>query len=276
MFGFQRVHDLAWAAGDARARGFLLGATAGRTTLNGEGLQHQDGHSHIFAQTIPNCKSYDPCFGYELSVIMNEGIKEMYINNKDVYYYLTLMNENYIHPARPKSATTDAILQGAYIFKKVTKPNVRILASGVTLRFAIEAGIALKDLGINAEIWSVTSFNELTRGGMSADRAKTHLMETENSYVEKCFGQEMPTVAVSEYQRTYTEQIRKWVNGNYTCLGTDGFGRSDTRDKLRSFFEINKEHIVYTILISLNKIKQAEQFAKKEKMDLNTEDPWKL
>ncbi len=276
MFGFQRVHDLAWAAGDARARGFLLGATSGRTTLNGEGLQHQDGHSHIFAQTIPNCKSYDPCFGYELSTIIDEGIKEMYLKNIDVYYYITLMNENYIHPARPKAATKDAILQGAYLFKKDSEPDIRILASGVTLRFAIEASSILEELGVKTEIWSITSFNELTRGGISVDRAKNHLASSEDSYVEKCFAQEMPTVAVSEYQRSYSEQIRKWVNGKYTCLGTDGFGRSDTREKLRSFFEIDKEHIVYTSLISLNKTKEAIQFAKTRKMDFKTEDPWKL
>jgi len=276
MFGFQRVHDLAWAAGDARARGFLLGATSGRTTLNGEGLQHQDGHSHIFAQTIPNCKSYDPCFSYELSTIIDEGIKEMYLDNKDVYYYITLMNENYIHPARPKTATKDAILKGAYLFKTDSKPDIRILASGVTLRFAIEASSTLEELGVKTEIWSVTSFNELTRGGISVDRAKNHLVNCEDAYVEKCFGQAMPTVAVSEYQRSYAEQIRKWVSGKYTCLGTDGFGRSDTREKLRSFFEIDKDHIVYTSLISLNKTKEAKQFAKTRKMDFKTEDPWKL
>ena len=276
MFGFQRVHDLAWAAGDARARGFLLGATSGRTTLNGEGLQHQDGHSHIFAQTIPNCKSYDPCFSYELSTIIDEGIKEMYLDNKDVYYYITLMNENYIHPARPKTATKDAILKGAYLFKTDSKPDIRILASGVTLRFAIEASTTLEELGVKTEIWSVTSFNELTRGGISVDRAKNHLVSCEDAYVEKCFGQAMPTVAVSEYQRSYAEQIRKWVSGKYTCLGTDGFGRSDTREKLRSFFEIDKDHIVYTSLISLNKTREAKQFAKTRKMDFKTEDPWKL
>ena len=275
MFGFQRVHDLAWAAGDARAKGFLLGATSGRTTLNGEGLQHQDGHSHIFAQTIPNCKSYDPCFGYELSSIIEEGVIEMYQKNKDVYYYLTLMNENYKHIARPKNATNYAIINGGYLLKKASKPKLRILASGVTLRFAIEASDKLQEMNINSEVWSITSFNELTRGGISADRAENHIEKGEASYVENCFSQPLPTIAVSEYQRSYPEQIRKWVNGKYTCLGTDGFGRSDTRERLRSFFEINSDHIVFNALVSLDKLKEAKSFAKTNNLVFEKEDPWK-
>ena len=164
MFGFQRIHDLAWAAGDARARGFLLGATSGRTTLNGEGLQHQDGHSHLLAQTIPNCKSYDPCFDYELATIIKHGIDDMYVKNNDNYYYLTLMNENYAHPERPKNLKDSEIIQGAYLFNQEKKADVRLLASGLTLRFAIEAAEKLLDFGIKSDIWSITSFNELARG----------------------------------------------------------------------------------------------------------------
>ena len=171
MFGFQRIHDLAWAAGDSRAKGFLLGATAGRTTLNGEGLQHQDGHSHIFASTIPNCRSYDPCFSYELATIVKEGIHDMYNLNNDRYYYLTLMNENYLHPEKPAHVSDSMIMKGAYCFMKNNCPHVRILASGLTLNFAIEAEKILKDYDINVEIWSVTSFNELYKDAIEVERS---------------------------------------------------------------------------------------------------------
>ena len=253
MFGFQRIHDLAWAAGDSRARGFLLGATSGRTTLNGEGLQHQDGHSHIFAQTIPNCKSYDPCFDYEIATIIKCGIQDMYFKNNDYFYYLTLMNENYSHPSRPKTATDQAIISGAYIFKKTTKPDIRLLASGVTLRFAEKALKILKSYELNCELWSITSFNELSREGLSSERKQLNGGKSDKSYVEKCFEKDIPTIAVSEYQRLYPEQIRRWIKGKYLCLGTDGFGRSDTREKLREFFEIDQNHIVYYALIIANK-----------------------
>ena len=273
MFGFQRVHDLAWAAGDARARGFLLGATAGRTTLNGEGLQHQDGHSHLLAQTIPNCKSYDPCFDYELAAIIKNGIHDMYVENNDNYYYLTLMNENYMHPERPKNLKDSEIIQGAYLFQKEVKPDVRLLASGVTLRFTIEASKKLMDFGIKANIWSITSFNELARGGILSDQKKMTDINSE-SYVENCFKTEVPTVAVSEYQKLYAEQIRKWVNGNYICLGTDGFGRSDTREKLREFFEIDSNHIAYNALIACGLNKEAKKFMTKYKLKLNKKNPY--
>ena len=276
MFGFQRIHDLAWAAGDSRARGFLLGATSGRTTLNGEGLQHQDGHSHIFAQTIPNCKSYDPCFDYELATIIKCGMDDMYVKNNDNFYYLTLMNENYLHPSRPKAATDQAILNGAYIFKKTTKPNVRLLASGVTLRFAEKAAKILKSFDVNCDLWSITSFNELAREGLSSERKELNGKKSEKPYVEKCFEKEIPTLAVSEYQRLYAEQIRRWVNGRYVCLGTDGFGRSDSREKLRDFFEIDHTHIVYYALIIANKNKEAIQFADENKLDLKRENPWQI
>ena len=273
MFGFQRVHDLAWAAGDARARGFLLGATSGRTTLNGEGLQHQDGHSHLLAQTIPNCKSYDPCFDYELATIIKNGIDDMYVKNNDNYYYLTLMNENYLHPERPKSLKDSEIMQGAYLFKSEKKADVRLLASGPTLRFAIEAAEKLLDFGVKADIWSITSFNELARGGIVSDQ-QNKIGNDNKSYVESCFADNMPTVAVSEYQKLYSEQIRKWVNGNYICLGTDGFGRSDTREKLREFFEIDANHVAYSALIVSGLNDQAKKFKKRYKLKLNQNNPF--
>tara|TARA_X000000950_G_scaffold14564_1_gene15736 strand:+ start:6137 stop:8749 length:2613 start_codon:yes stop_codon:yes gene_type:complete len=273
MFGFQRVHDLAWAAGDARAKGFLLGATSGRTTLNGEGLQHQDGHSHLLAQTIPNCKSYDPCFDYELAAIIKNGIDDMYVKNNDNYYYLTLMNENYTHPEKPKNLKDSEIMQGGYLFKKEKKANVRLLASGLTVRFAIEAAKKLSDFGVKADIWSITSFNELARGGIVSDQQKMSGNESK-SYVESCFEFEMPTIAVSEYQKLYAEQIRKWVNGNYICLGTDGFGRSDTRQKLREFFEIDANHIAYNALIACDLIDEANKLKNKYKLKLNKNNPY--
>tara|TARA_Y100000022_G_scaffold66_1_gene54 strand:+ start:103 stop:2712 length:2610 start_codon:yes stop_codon:yes gene_type:complete len=275
MFGFQRVHDLAWAAGDARARGFLLGATSGRTTLNGEGLQHQDGHSHLLAQTIPNCRSYDPCFDYELATIIKNGIDDMYVKNNDNYYYLTLMNENYIHPERPKKLKDSEIMRGAYPLKKEKNTNLRLLASGITLRFALEASEKLIDYGIKADVWSITSFNELARGGIEADQESIDGLSNKKSYVEKCFEDDMPTVAVSEYQKLYSEQIRKWVNGNYICLGTDGYGRSDTREKLREFFEIDSNHIAYNALLASKLFKEAEKFKKKYKIKLNSVSPYK-
>ena len=273
MFGFQRVHDLAWAAGDARARGFLLGATSGRTTLNGEGLQHQDGHSHLLAQTIPNCKSYDPCFDYELATIIKHGIDDMYTKNNDNYYYLTLMNENYLHPERPKNLKDSEIMQGAYLFKTEKEADVRLLASGLTLRFAIEAADKLLEFGIKADIWSVTSFNELARGGIVSDQQNMSGNKS-ISYVENCFASAMPTVAVSEYQKLYSEQIRKWVNGNYICLGTDGFGRSDTREKLREFFEIDANHIAYNALIACGLKDEANTFKNKYKVKINENNPF--
>ena len=274
MFGFQRIHDLAWAAGDSRAKGFLLGATSGRTTLNGEGLQHQDGHSHILASTIPNCRSYDPCFSYEVSSIIDEGIDDMYVKGNDRFYYLTLMNENYSHPKRPKSATTENIIKGAYKYLENKDPSLRILASGVTLNFAIDAEKELKKLGISTEIWSITSFNELYKDGIEVERLNRYENKKGVSYVESCFSECLPTVAVSEYVRAYTNQIRQWVNGDYVTLGTDGFGRSDTREELRNYFEISKDHIVINALIVSGNKDKAEKYIKDKKIDLNTKAPW--
>ena len=200
----------------------------------------------------------------------------MYVKNNDNFYYLTLMNENYLHPSRPKTATDQAILNGAYLFKKTTKPNVRLLASGVTLRFAEKAAKILKSFDVNCDLWSITSFNELAREGLSSERKELNGEKSEKAYVEKCFEKEIPTLAVSEYQRLYAEQIRRWVNGKYICLGTDGFGRSDTREKLRDFFEIDHTHIVYYALIIANKNKEAIQFANENKLDLKRENPWQI
>ena len=275
MFGFQRIHDLAWAAGDSRAKGFLLGATSGRTTLNGEGLQHQDGHSHLFASTIPNCKSYDPCYSYELAAIISSGIKEMYEDNKDIYYYITLMNENYSHPEKPKGLSDIEILNGAYCLEKSKKPALRILASGLTLNFALAAKKILEEFGLEIDVWSITSFNELYKGGIEGERNKRLKISDELSYVESCFKENIPTIAVSDYQRAYSNQIRQWVSGEYVVLGTDGYGRSDTREKLREFFEINEEHIVYNALLLLKMSDDAKNFRKQRNLNIRKLPPWK-
>jgi len=257
MFGFQRVGDLAWAAGDMRSRGFLVGGTAGRTTLNGEGLQHEDGHSHIIASTIPNCISYDPTFAYELAVIVHHGLKRMYVDREDVFFYLTVMNENYPHPEMPKGAEK-GIIKGMYLFRdggKSKGPRIQLLGSGTILREAIAAADLLqKDYGVSADIWSVTSFNELRREGL--DTARWNMLHpTEKprlSHVEQCLkDRQGPVVAVSDYMKIFADQIRPFVPGRYTVLGTDGFGRSDTREKLRGFFEVDRQHIAVAALKAL-------------------------
>ena len=256
MFGFQRIGDLAWAAGDSRARGFLLGATAGRTTLNGEGLQHEDGHSHILASTIPNCVSYDPCFAYELAVIMQDGLKRMVEQQQDVFYYITVMNENYTHPEMPKGAE-DGIIKGMYPLRtaKAKGPKVQLMGSGVILREVIAAAELLeKDWGVSAGIWSVTSFNELRREGLDAHR--WNMLHPEDqprlSYVEQCLAKsEGPVIASTDYMKTFADQIRAFVPQRYVVLGTDGFGRSDSREALRSFFEVDRHYIVLAALKAL-------------------------
>jgi pyruvate dehydrogenase E1 component len=256
MFGFQRIGDLAWAAGDSRARGFLLGATAGRTTLNGEGLQHEDGHSHILASTIPNCVSYDPCFAYELAVIMQDGLKRMVEQQQDVFYYITVMNENYTHPEMPKGAET-GIIKGMYPLRasKAKGPRVQLMGSGVILREVIAAAEMLQqDWGVAADIWSVTSFNELRREGLDAHR--WNMLHPEDkprqSYVEQCLQKaEGPVIASTDYMKTFADQIRAFVPQRYVVLGTDGFGRSDSREALRSFFEVDRHYIVLAALKAL-------------------------
>jgi pyruvate dehydrogenase E1 component len=259
MFGFQRVGDLAWAAGDMRARGFLLGATAGRTTLNGEGLQHEDGHSHIMSSLIPNCVSYDPTFSYEVAVILQDGLRRMYVENEDVYYYITLMNENYEHPALPEGAQ-EGILRGMYLFRegaatKKSAPRVQLLGSGTILREVIAAADLLaEDFGVAADVWSVPSFTELRRDGLAAERWNMlhPTEELRRSYVESCLaGRSGPVVASTDYVKAFADQIRPFVPNRYTVLGTDGFGRSDYRRVLRSFFEVDRHFVVVAALRSL-------------------------
>ncbi|PXX43643.1 MULTISPECIES: pyruvate dehydrogenase (acetyl-transferring), homodimeric type [Aquitalea] len=256
MFGFQRIGDLAWAAGDMRARGFMLGGTAGRTTLNGEGLQHEDGHSHIQAGLIPNCVSYDPTFAYELAVILQDGLRRMYGEQEDVFYYITLMNENYTHPAMPQGAE-QGIIKGMYLLKDGgdAQVKVQLMGSGTILREVIAAADLLRnDFGIAADIWSVTSFNELRRDGMEASRFNL-LHPTEaarKSFVEQQLeGRSGPVIAATDYIRNYADQIREYVPGRYVVLGTDGFGRSDSRAKLREFFEVDRHYVAVAALSAL-------------------------
>jgi pyruvate dehydrogenase E1 component len=257
MFGFQRFGDFAWAAGDMRSRGFLLGGTAGRTTLNGEGLQHEDGHSHVLASTIPNCIAYDPTFAYEVVVILREGIRRMYEAQDDVYYYVTLMNENYRHPAMPAGAE-DGIVRGLYLLEEGDagkKPRVQLLGSGTILREVIAAAQLLRDdYGVCADVWSATSFNELRRDGISAERwSRLHPdAPRRKSYVETCLeAREGPVIAATDYIRAFADQIRGQVPRRYVVLGTDGFGRSDYRAKLRDFFEVDRHHVVIAALKAL-------------------------
>ncbi|HSN38567.1 MAG TPA: pyruvate dehydrogenase (acetyl-transferring), homodimeric type [Burkholderiales bacterium] len=259
MFGFQRVGDLAWASGDMRARGFLMGATAGRTTLNGEGLQHEDGHSHILASTIPNCVSYDPTFAYELAVIIQDGLRRMYQEQEDVYYYITVMNENYTHPPMPEGVEKD-ILKGMYLFREgkggKKQPRVQLLGSGTILREVIAgAELLQKDFGIAADIWSVTSFNELRRDGLEVQRWNMLHPQAEPrlSHVERCLKDRPgPVVAATDYMKIFADQIRAFLPAqNYLVLGADGFGRSDTRRQLRKFFEVDRHYVAVAALKAL-------------------------
>ena len=262
MFGLQRVGDLAWLAGDIRARGFLLGGTAGRTTLNGEGLQHEDGHSHVLAATIPNCISYDPTFAYEVVTIIHDGMRRMYAEQEDVYYYITLMNENYPHPGMPEGSEA-GILKGLYRISNVADTStkghrVQLMGSGTILREVMAAADLLKnDFGVTADVWSATSFNELRRDGMAVERwNRLHpTISARTSYVEQCLeGYEGPVIAATDYMRNYADQVREYVHAagrRYTVLGTDGFGRSDYRRKLRRFFEVDRWHVTVAALKAL-------------------------
>jgi len=272
MFGFQRIGDLAWAAGDIQARGFLIGATSGRTTLNGEGLQHQDGHSHLMAHTIPNCRSYDPTYGFELAVIIQDGLKRMYHDQENCFYYITTMNENYVHPEMPQGAE-EGIIKGLYLLKegkgqlkedKKTKKSdarVQLMGSGTILReVEAAADILRQDYGVESDIWSVTSVNELARDGQRCERnnllnlSLSSEKEAEVPFVTKQLSSKTgPFIFASDYIKSYGEQLRAFVPGEYKVLGTDGFGRSDTRKKLRQFFEVSREFIVLAALTSLAK-----------------------
>ena len=256
MFGFQRIGDLAWAAGDSRCRGFLLGATAGRTTLNGEGLQHEDGHSHLLAATIPNCVSYDPCFAYELAVIIHNGLERMIQNQEDVYYYITVMNENYTHPEIPKGVE-QGIIEGIYPFikSKIKGPKVQLMGSGVILREVIEAAKILEaDFKVAADIYSVTSFNELRKNALDIERwnrlnpgKDKKLSNIENAISDK----ESPIIASTDYMKSFPEQIARFLPNHFIALGTDGYGRSDSREALRDFFEVDRFYIVIAALNAL-------------------------
>ncbi|WP_292772273.1 pyruvate dehydrogenase (acetyl-transferring), homodimeric type, partial [Methylophaga sp. UBA5063] len=256
MFGFQRVGDLCWLAGDIQAKGFLIGGTAGRTTLNGEGLQHQDGHSLILANTIPNCLSYDPTYAYEMAVIVHEGMRRMYENQEGVFYYITAMNENYTHPAMPEGSE-EGIIKGLYKLKSGGKHKVKaqLIGSGTILR-EVEAAAEMleKDWNVSANVWSATSVNELVREGMDVDRYnRLHpTAEKKRSYISQCMDeQDGVVVASTDYMRLYAEQLRPWIKQRYVVLGTDGFGRSDTRERLRSFFEVDRYHVVVATLSAL-------------------------
>jgi pyruvate dehydrogenase E1 component len=253
MFGFQRVGDLAWAAADSRARGFLVGATAGRTTLAGEGLQHQDGSSHLIASTIPNCVAYDPCYGYELGVILQDGMRRMLDARDDVFYYVTVANENYQQPALPAGAE-EGIRRGMHRVRKSAQARVQLLGSGPILREALAAAEMLEQQwSIGADVWSVTSFTELRRDGMDVSRRiRLDADAGATSYVEQCLGSTSgPVIATSDYVSALPDLIRPWVPRRYTVLGTDGFGRSDTRVALRQFFEVDRKAIALAALAAL-------------------------
>jgi len=258
MFGFQRIGDLAWAAGDMRTRGFLIGGTSGRTTLNGEGLQHEDGQSHIMASFIPNCVSYDPTYSYELATIIRDGLRRMVAEQEDVYYYITVMNENYEHPAMPAGAE-DGILRGMYLLRDGGKdkqaPRVQLLGSGSILREVEAAADLLRDdFGVNADVWSATSFNQLRRDGIDTERWNL-LHPTEKArvpYVAQCLlGRAGPAIAATDYVRTYADSIRPYLDRRYVALGTDGYGRSDFRTSLRRFFEVDRHYVAIAALKAL-------------------------
>ena len=283
MFGFQRVGDLTWAAGDSQARGFLLGATAGRTTLNGEGLQHQDGHSHVQANLIPNCVTYDPTYGYEVAVIVQDGLRRMYGNNENVFYYLTLMNENYQHPAMPEGDdVADQIIKGIYKLERVenkkTKTNVQLMGSGTILNEVRKAAqILCDDYNVSSDVYSVTSFNELAREGQEV--ARWNMLNPEADQKTAYVGQVItkdagPAISATDYVKNYSDQVRAFIDTDYRCLGTDGFGRSDSRENLRTHFEVNAAYIV---VASLYELAQRGEFDKKDvaeaikRFDINVE-----
>ena len=284
MFGFQRVGDLAWLAGDMGARGFLVGGTAGRTTLAGEGLQHQDGQSHLMASHIPNCVSYDPCYAYEMAVIVHAGLKRMLEKREDVFYYLTAMNENYVHPPMPQGVE-EGIIKGLYRLRPASagKAAVRLFGSGTILREALAAAELLeKDWNVPSELWSVTSFNELARDGRACERKKLYGGK-KRPYLTSCIldsgsSSDLPIVAATDYVRQYADQIRAFVPGPYKVLGTDGFGRSASRADLRRFFEVDRHYIAVSALEQLAEQKGGDdkivaKALKKYGLDSSKPDP---
>jgi pyruvate dehydrogenase E1 component len=261
MFGFQRTGDSFWLAGDQMARGFVLGATAGRTTLNGEGLQHEDGHSHLLAATNPAVVSYDPAYGFEIGHIVRDGLRRMYGENpEDIYYYLTVYNEPYVQPAEPAGVDTEGILRGMYLLAPDSDgkgPRTQLLASGVSVPWALEAQALLReDWGVSADVWSVTSWNELRRDGLAADRHNflNPSAEPQVSWIaEKLAGTQGPVIAVSDFMRAVQDQIRDWVPNDFVSLGTDGWGMSDTRGALRRHFLVDAQSITVQALAMLAK-----------------------
>ena len=279
MFGLQRTGDLVWAGGDIQARGFLIGGTAGRTTLAGEGLQHDDGHSHLLAATVPNCVAYDPTFAYELAVIVHEGLRRMYVEQDRVFYYITVMNENYAHPAMPDGSRA-GILRGMYCLRSTSGDvaRVQLLGSGTILREVMAAADMLAaDFGVAADIWSVTSFNELRRDGLDVDRWNTlHPNEPRRiSFVESCLASQPPgpVIAATDYMKAYADQIRSWIPRPYRVLGTDGYGRSGTRRQLRRFFEVDRHYVVVSALASLAEAGQLPASRVREAIECYGIDP---
>jgi pyruvate dehydrogenase E1 component len=273
MFGYQRVGDLVWSAADSRTRGFMLGGTAGRTTLNGEGLQHEDGHSHVLFSVVPNARAYDPAFGYEVAVIIQDGLRRMLTEQEDVFYYITLMNENYHHPAMPEGAP-EGILRGMYRLRSSSRsgdgPRVQLLGSGTILNEVMAAAELLEsDFDVAADVWSVTSFTELRRDGIAVERWNMlHPLEgARRAYVTEQLEGRGPVVASTDYIRAYADQIRQWVPGRYRVLGTDGFGRSDSRRALRRFFEVNRHYVALAALKELADEGQVEPGRVQEAID---------
>ncbi len=279
MFGFQRIGDLAWAAGDSRSRGFLIGGTSGRTTLNGEGLQHEDGHSHLFAAAIPNCVAYDPSFAYEVAVIVQDGLRRMLTEQEDVFFYLTVLNENHRQPALPEGAEA-GILRGMHRVRAPEAADVQLLGSGAILREVLEAAELLAaDWGVEADVWSVTSFTELARDGNEATRhARLHPGQAApEPHVAACLSEQRgPVVAATDYQRLFAEQIRPWIpGGSYEVLGTDGYGRSDYRTALRRFFEVDRFHVVVAALHALGRTEAASAAIARYEIDTEGAPPWR-
>ena len=278
MFGFQRVGDQIWCAADSRARGFLLGATAGRTTLNGEGLQHQDGHSLLVADTVPSCISYDAAFAYEIGIIIKEGLRRMYDNNEDLLYYLTLYNENYQMPPITKNCD-EGVIKGIYKFKKVSKPKARLIGSGSIMQQVLSAHEILKKLGIETEIWSATSFGGLRRDAVECERWNllNPMKKPKTPYISKVMAnKDLVTIATTDHVRAVPDMIQKWMPGKYVCLGTDGFGRSDTRENLRKFFEIDAEHIAaatISTLLTEGEISEAKAKTALKTLKINPDTP---
>jgi pyruvate dehydrogenase E1 component len=281
MFGFQRVGDLCWAAGDIRARGFLIGGTSGRTTLNGEGLQHEDGHSHVLSGVVPNCISYDPTFSYELAVILQDGLRRMYAEQEDVYYYITVMNENYPHPEMPEGAE-EGIRKGLYLLRKGDEAALRVqlMGSGTILREVIAAADLLqKEYGVAADVWSATSFTELRRDGEATLRHNRLNPKGERkSWVQQCMdGHEGPVIAATDYVSELADKIRAFLpQQNYTVLGTDGFGRSDTRAMLRRFFEVDSRHVAYAALHALYRqgdFSREDLFEARDQLGIDADKP---